>query len=220
MPFDLSQLPADLVAAVRHTSPLETGAVLTTVACVWLAARNAIWNFPVAIVACILYFILLLQEKIYSDAGLQLAFIALSVYGWWSWLRRGKAGAAAAAPLPITRTSGRLWGLLAGFGVAYAAGVGYLLARYTDATVPYYDSSTTAVSLVAQYLLSRRKLENWPLWIGVDVVYVGIYWHRDLVLSSLLYAVLTGLALYGYRAWLQEANAQGPATPAPPAPAV
>jgi nicotinamide mononucleotide transporter len=216
MPVDLSHLPADLVAAVRQTSPLETGAVATTVACVWLAARNAIWNFPVAIVACILYFILLLQNKIYSDAGLQLAFIALSVYGWWSWLRRGKTEAAA-APLPITRTSGRLWVLLTGFGVAYAVGVGYLLARYTDATVPYYDSTTTAVSLVAQYLLSRRKLENWPLWIGVDVVYVGIYWHRDLALSSLLYAVLTGLALYGYREWLQEAKAQALATPATPA---
>jgi len=213
MPVDFSHLPADLVAAVRHTSPLETGAVVTTIACVWLAARNAIWNFPVAIVACILYFILLLQNKIYSDAGLQLAFIALSVYGWWSWLRRGKTDAAVEAPLPITRTSGRLWTLLAGFGVAYAVGVGYLLARYTDATVPYYDSSTTAVSLVAQYLLSRRKLENWPLWIGVDVVYVGIYWHRDLALSSLLYAVLTGLALYGYREWLREAKIQAPATP-------
>lgn len=209
MPFDLAHLPAALVEAVRRTSPLETGAVITTVACVWLAARNAIWNFPVAIIACILYFILLLQQKIYSDAGLQLAFIALSVYGWWAWLRRGKASVEAAAPLPITRTSGRLWLLLVGFGVAYAVGVGYLLARYTDATVPYYDSTTTAVSLVAQYLLSRRKLENWPLWIGVDVVYVGIYWHRDLALSSLLYAVLTGLALYGYREWLREAKAQG-----------
>ena len=204
MSFDLVHLPGQLLAALRTTSPLETAAVATTVVCVWLAARNSIWNFPVAIVACVLYFVFLLKQKIYSDAGLQVAFIVLAVYGWEAWLRREGAVGEAAPEQPITRTSLPLWGVLSAFAVAYAVGIGYLLARYTDATVPYYDSSTTAVSLVAQYLLSRRKIENWPLWIGVDVVYVGIYWHRDAALSSLLYALLTGLAAYGYWQWRRE----------------
>lgn len=204
MSFDLVHLPAQLLVALRTTSPLETAAVVTTVACVWLAARNSIWNFPVAIVACILYFVFLLERKIYSDAGLQVAFVILAVYGWRAWLRREGTAGEATSEQPITRTSGQLWGVLVAFAVAYAVGVGYLLARYTDAAVPYYDSSTTAVSLIAQYLLSRRKLENWPLWIAVDVVYVGIYWHRDAALSSLLYALLTVLAAYGYWEWLRE----------------
>ncbi len=206
MSFDLVNLPAQFLAALRTTSRLETAAVVTTVVCVWLAARNSIWNFPVAIVACILYFIFLLKQKIYSDAGLQIAFIILAIYGWRAWLHREGAAGETGQEQPITRTSARLWGLLVGFAVAYALGIGYLLEHYTDATVPYYDSSTTAVSLVAQYLLSRRKLENWPLWIGVDIVYVGIYWHRDAALSSLLYALLTGLAAYGYWEWLREAK--------------
>lgn len=210
MSFDFASLPTEILAAVRATSRLETAGVVTAIVCVWLAARNSIWNFPVAIISCALYFILLLDQKIYSDAGLQIAFIGLAVYGWWVWLRQRQpvAGApAAATELPITRTSAKLWGLLSGAAIAYAVGIGYILAHYTDATVPYYDSSTTAISLVAQYLLSRRKLENWLLWIGVDVVYVGIYWHRNLALSSLLYALLTGLALYGYLEWLREAKA-------------
>ena len=206
MSFDLVNLPAQFLAALRTTSPLETAAVVTTIVCVWLAARNSIWNFPVAIVACVLYFIFLLKQKIYSDAGLQIAFIILAIYGWRAWLHREGEAGETTQEQPITHTSARLWGLLVAFAVAYAAGIGYLLEQYTDATVPYYDSSTTAVSLVAQYLLSRRKLENWPLWIGVDIVYVGIYWHRDAALSSLLYALLTGLAAYGYWEWRQEAR--------------
>jgi nicotinamide mononucleotide transporter len=92
-------------------------------------------------------------------------------------------------------------------GTAYALSAGYLFATHTDAALPYYDSTTTAISLVAQYQLSRRKIENWLLWIGVDVAYVGIYWHRGLALTSLLYAVYLALAAYGYWEWLREARA-------------
>ena len=223
MLLDLAQLPAEILAAVRTTGPLETAAVVTGAACVWLAARSNIWNFPVAIVSCGLYILVFTRQRLYSDAGLQVAFIALAAYGWWAWLRRQRpatpgphpaAPEAAAPTLPITRTPPGLWGGLAAAGVAYALGAGYLLAHHTDAALPYYDSTTTAVSLVAQYLLSRRKLENWPLWIAVDVVYVGIYWHRGLALTSLLYVVYLVLATYGYWQWWREARAYALA-PAP-----
>lgn len=209
---DLASLPAAILAAVRATEPLELAGVVTGIACVWLAARSHIWNFPVAIVSCGLYLLIFTRNRLYSDAGLQLAFIALAVYGWWAWLRRQPGSTpgphpeptAEVAPLPITRTSARLWVVLVGAGLAYALGAGYLFARYTDAALPYYDSATTAVSLVAQYQLSRRKLENWALWVAVDVVYVGMYWHRGLALTSLLYAVYLGLATYGGWEWLRE----------------
>ncbi|RZK24345.1 MAG: nicotinamide riboside transporter PnuC [Hymenobacter sp.] len=215
---DFTALPTDIVAAVRATAPLEVAGVVTGIICVWLAARSNIWNFPVAIVSCGLYLVIFLRNRLYSDAGLQLAFIALAVYGWWAWLRRQAAApeatpgphpeAPAPTTLPITRTSGRLWAALLSAGLVYALGAGYLFTRYTDAALPYYDSATTAVSLVAQYQLSRRKLENWALWIGVDVVYVGIYWHRGLALTSLLYAVYLGLAAYGGWEWLRESKTQ------------
>ena len=210
---DLAHLPAAVWAAVRATAPLEVAAVLTGVACVWLAARSHLWNFPVAIVSCGMYVVLFTEQRLYSDAGLQVAFIALAAYGWWAWLRRQRPAASPPGPhpeaatpvvLPITRTSAGLWGLLLVAGLAYAVLGGYLFARYTNAALPYYDSSTTAVSLVAQYQLSRRKLENWVLWLGVDVVYVGIYWNRGMALTSLLYAVYLGLAAYGFWQWLRE----------------
>jgi len=214
MLLDLASLPTEILAAVRTTDPLEVAGVLTGIVCVWLAARSHIWNFPVAIVSCGLYLFVFTRARLYSDAGLQVAFIALAAYGWWAWLRRQRQSSPAGphpeateVALPITHTSAKLWAVLGGVGAAYALGAGYLFARHTDAALPYYDSTTTAISLVAQYQLSRRKIENWLLWIGVDVVYVGIYWHRGLALTSLLYAVYLALAAYGYWEWLREAKA-------------
>lgn len=210
---DFTTLPAEILAAVRTTDPLEVAGVLTGIGCVWLAARSHIWNFPVAIVSCGLYLVVFTRARLYSDAGLQLAFIALAIYGWWAWLRRQRQSSPpgphpepTTVALPITRTSAGLWAGLGGVGAAYALGAGYLFAHHTDAALPYYDSTTTAISLVAQYQLSRRKIENWLLWIGVDVVYVGIYWHRGLALTSVLYAVYLALAAYGYWEWLRESR--------------
>ena len=211
MLLDLASLLTEILAAVRTTDPLEVAGVLTGIGCVWLAARSHIWNFPVAIVSCGLYLFVFLRARLYSDAGLQVAFIALAAYGWWAWLRRQRQSSPAGphpepteVALPITRTSAGLWAVLGGVGAAYALGAGYLFATHTDAALPYYDSATTAISLMAQYQLSRRKIENWLLWLGVDVVYVGIYWHRGLALTSLLYAVYLALAAYGYWQWLRE----------------
>ncbi|NML67370.1 nicotinamide mononucleotide transporter [Hymenobacter sp. RP-2-7] len=219
MPFllDAAAPLREFAAAVLGTTdPLEITAVLTGIACVALAARSVIWNFPVAIVSCGLYIVVFVRARLYSDAGLQLAFIALAAYGWWSWLQRRRPLATpgphpeATEPqvAPITRTPARQWGLLLAAGAAYALGAGYLFARYTNAALPYYDSTTTAVSLVAQYQLSRRQLDNWLLWIGVDVVYVGLYWSRGLALTSLLYIVYLALAAYGYWQWRQEWRGQ------------
>lgn len=197
-----SDFLATALTAVRTAAPLETAGVLTGIACVWLAARNSVWNFPVAIISCSLYLVIFGEARLYSDAGLQVAFIALAIYGWVVWSRR--AGAAQAAEVPISRTPGRLALGLAGAGLAYALVAGYLFANHTDAALPYWDSSSTAISLVAQVLLSRRNIENWLLWIGVDVAYVGMYWHRHLYLTSGLYIVFLGLALYGYWQWRRE----------------
>ncbi|UOQ98522.1 nicotinamide riboside transporter PnuC [Hymenobacter sp. 5317J-9] len=193
-------------AAIQSASPLEVAAVVTGAACVWLAARNSIWNFPVGIVNGILYLVVFWQSRLYSDAGLQLAFIALLVYGWVKWLRK-----AMGPELPITRTPRRLAAWLAVAGLLYAGVAGFLFAEHTDAALPYWDSTTTAISLVAQLLLSRRHIENWLLWIGVDVAYVGMYWHRDLYLTSGLYVVFLGLAAYGYWQWRRELARDTPA---------
>lgn len=197
-------------AATQAADPLEVAGVVTGVACVWLAARNSIWNFPLAILNGGLYAAVFRQARLYSDAGLQLAFIALAIYGWAKWLR-GTA-VAAAPPLPITATPRRVAVWLGGAGLLFAAGAGFLFSRYTNAALPYWDSTTTAISLAAQALLSRRHIENWLLWIGVDVAYVGMYWHRDLYLTSALYAVFLVLATYGYWQWRRGMMVPAPST--------
>ncbi len=199
------------LVALRAADPLEVAGVLTGIACVWLAARNSVWNFPLAILSCGFYLVVFGRVKLYSDAGLQLAFIALAIYGWVKWLRVPAApvATAGAAGLPIRSTPPRVALWLAGAGLLYAVGAGFLFAR-TDAALPYWDSTATAISLVAQVLLSRRYLENWLLWIGVDVAYVGMYWHRQLYLTSGLYIVFLGLAAYGYWQWRRELAAQVP----------
>ena len=196
-------------AAAQTADPLEVAGVVTGVACVWLAARNSIWNFPIGIINGGIYLLVFKQARLYSDAGLQLAFIALLVYGWVKWLRGSAGSDAAAAPaLPITHTPRRLATWLTGAGLLYALGAGFLFSRHTNAALPYWDSTTTAISLAAQVLLSRRNLENWLLWVGVDVAYVGMYWHRSLYLTSALYALFLVLAAYGYWQWRRELKAQ------------
>lgn len=206
--ISLSDFLAAAWTATQAADPLEVAGVVTGVACVWLAARNSIWNFPLAILNGGLYAVVFRQARLYSDAGLQLAFIALAIYGWVKWLR----GTAVpdAPPLPITATPRRVAAGLGGAGLVFAVGAGFLFSRYTNAALPYWDSTTTAISLAAQALLSRRHIENWLLWIGVDVAYVGMYWHRDLYLTSALYAVFLGLATYGYWQWRRELLARLP----------
>jgi nicotinamide mononucleotide transporter len=204
-----SDLFSAALQAVQTTDPLEVAGVVTGIACVWLAARNSVWNFPSAIVSCGLYIIVFGRVRLYSDvgpaAGLHRAG-HLWLVGMAAGQRRRPPRAAHAAHHPHPGPADWRW--LSGAGLLYAAGAGFLFATYTDAALPYWDSTTTAISLVAQGLLSRRKIENWLLWIGVDVAYVSMYWLRHLYLTSALYAVFLGLAAYGYWQWRQEYRRQ------------
>jgi nicotinamide mononucleotide transporter len=183
-------------AAVGNT-PLEWVAVLTGFACVWLAARESLWNFPVAISSCTLYIVVYYRAQLYADSLLQVMFIALSFYGWYEWLYGGRSKAA----LPVSRTRRWEWAGCATFVVVFTTGFGYYLQHHTDAALPHWDSFTTAVSLAAQYLLMRKRLENWWLWILVDILYVPILWYKELYPTSGLYVLYLGLALYGYLEW-------------------
>lgn len=189
----------DFWTAAAGGSPLEWVAVLTGFACVWLAARESLWNFPVAIVSCALYVLVYYRAGLFSDGFLQVCFIALSVYGWYQWLYGGRHE----SKLTVSRTQPREWAGCAAFVVAYTLGAGYYLQHHTTATLPHWDAFTTAVSLAAQYLLMRKRLENWWLWIVVDIIYVPLLWYKQLYPTSALYALYLGLAVYGYWEWGQ-----------------
>ena len=182
---------------VAGDSPLQWVAVITGFACVWLAARESLWNFPVAIVSCGLFVVVYYRTTLYADMGLQIVFIALSLYGWYQWLYGGRNR----AELPVSRTSMWEWGGCAVFVLVFTLAVGYYLQHHTDAALPHWDAFTTAGSLAAQYLLIRKRLENWVLWVVVDIIYVPILWYKHLYSVSALYALYLGLAVYGYVEW-------------------
>lgn len=172
-------------------------AFVTGVATVTLAARQHIWNWPIGIVNVALYAWWFWQVKLYADAGLQVVYLVLAVYGWWAWLHGGRGG----EPLRVRRVPRRLFGLVTALGALFAAVLGVSLARFTDADVPMLDSALTGASLVAQFLMTRKYLESWAVWVVADVVYVGLFIARGYHLTALMYAIFTGLALYAWREW-------------------
>ena len=178
-------------------APVEVAGALSGALGVWLTVRRSVWCWPVGMVNVALYAYVFLQARLYSDAGLQLVYFAMSGYGWWAWLRGGAGG----HELPVARTPRPFLLALLGAGLLGTMSLGTLLSRHTDAALPFFDAGTTSFSLVAQLLMTRKWIENWVLWIAVDVVYVYMYVVKDLYATALLYTVFLGLAVAGLRAW-------------------
>lgn len=154
--------------------------------------------WPLAIVSSALYGLLFAHFKLYGEASLQLFFIVVAGWGWWQWLRgRGEDGSALKVRR-LGRTQG-LWALAA--TLAAWPIVGALLDHITDSDVPYFDALPTVASVTGQILLGRKLIENWPVWVAVNVVSVALFYSKGLWLTVLLYALFTVLALAGWRAW-------------------
>lgn len=185
-------------------SLLETIGVITGVLCVYLAAKNNIWNWPIALVSVGIYIVIFLEAKLYADTGLQVYFLAMNAYGWWFWSRKP----ADTPKVPVKRIS-KLEILLSLLGIAlFTALIGFFLYHKTDAAFPFIDSFCTACSLVAQIFLARKVVENWLIWIFVDIIYVGVYLAKGLHLTAGMYALYIYIALMGYLAWRKEFNQQ------------
>ena len=144
-----------------------------------------------------LYSVVFYGAKLYADMGLQVVYLILSVYGWYEWKYGGKDR----TELRVTRAPTRLLALAAVSAVVFAITLGTILSRVTDAALPWLDSATTSTSLVAQFMMTRKILENWLIWAVVDVVYVGMFIYKELYLTAGLYAVFFVLAVAGYRQW-------------------
>jgi nicotinamide mononucleotide transporter len=148
------------------------------------------------------YTVVFARARLYADAGLQVVYFVMSAYGWWAWLR-GAAG----HELPVTRAPRRvLFGVLAAAALATAV-LGGALRHGTDAALPWLDAGTTSFSLAAQLLMTRKWIENWVLWIAVDVVYVYMYVVKDLHATALLYTLFLALAVSGLLQWRRSLTA-------------
>lgn len=175
------------------------------VAAFWIALAMVLANFrvhpvawPLAIVSSLLYGLLFLDSRLYGEAALQLVFVAVALWGWWQWLR-GTAGDGTA--LRVHRMAPRERALVAALTLAAWPVLGWLLDRHTDSDVPYLDALPTVGSLAGQLLLGRKLIENWAVWVGVNVVSVALFAAKGLWLTVLLYALFAVLSVVGWRAW-------------------
>lgn len=176
---------------------LEPVAVVTGVITVWLSTRQQLAAWPVALVNATLYFVIFQRDRLYANMGLQVVYFGLSCYGWYQW----RFGGTGHTELAVTRATARHAAWLVPIGVVVAATLGFVLAQSTDAVVPWVDSAATSTSLVAQWMMTRKLLQNWLIWIAVDVVYVGMFLYTGLLLTAGLYAVFLVLATMGYMQW-------------------
>jgi nicotinamide mononucleotide transporter len=187
-------------------TPLELVSFILSVLTVLLNIRQNHWAWLFAIISSAAYGAVFFNSRLYGDMGLQVVFIVVSVWGWHSWLR----GGAGHGQLQVTRLDRAGWrASLAGWAVGFVL-LAYFLKTWTDTDVPHADGFLTAGSLVGQVLLSRKKVENWHAWIAVDILYVGLYLYKNLVLTAILYALFVAMAVVGLRAWSRAAQGNPP----------
>lgn len=183
-------------------SPLEYVGAVLGLANIVLLIRRSIWNFPVAMAMVTCVGFVLFESRLYAEAGLQVFFFVVNLYGWWLWGRAG--GLERAVEVRWMGWPARFaW--LAGTAVLSST-LGYLLHRFTDAALPFADSAVAGASIAAQFLLSFRRIENWVLWVAIDVVSVVLFVIRDLPLFAVLYVAFGVLSVIALRQWTRAAT--------------
>ena len=177
-----------------------------------LIFRN-IWNFAFGIASVFLAGFVLWERKLYGESSLQLFFVFAQIWGWWLWLRVGGDNTVPGGAEPGGRVAVRWldwpsrWVWLVGIA-ALSLNLGWVLHRFTDAAVPYADASITSASIAAQVLLGFRRIENWVIWIVVDIASVILFIDRELYALAGLYGGMLVMCLFGLKEWIAAEQPQ------------
>ncbi|WP_375201650.1 nicotinamide riboside transporter PnuC [Hyphococcus sp.] len=187
----------DFLTGMIGGRPIEIVAFFLGIANITLLVRRSIWNYPFGIAMVSLYAWIFYGAKLYSDALLQIFFFVVQAYGWAHWLtRRDEEGLVIVARLS---PRGAVTAALA--AVAGTAALGGVMETYTDASFPFWDASVAVLSVIAQIMLARRLLENWALWVAVDIIAIGLYWTKGLYPTAVLYLMFLVISAIGYFNW-------------------
>jgi len=179
---------------------LEMAGFLTTLVGIWLTTRRLLVCWPVVLAADVIYLVVFYRARLLSDSLLQIFFVAFTLYGWWHWWHGVREeGEVRVVPLGMR---GWLSGLAA--GAVGAVLLGWLMER-VGAALPHLDAALTSYSLVASWWQARKHTANWWLWIVVNLIYIGEYLYKDLVLTAVLYLLLVVLAIMGLVDWQRSA---------------
>jgi nicotinamide mononucleotide transporter len=179
-----------------HVTSAEVLGFITGVWCVWLTVKAKISNFPVGIANSVFFLILFFSARLYADGSLQIVYIVLGFIGWWQWIY----GGADHTKLVVTRATPRTLCTLMALGVAATWVLTLILGAAHD-IAPFWDALTTAISLVAQWLLNYKKIQNWYYWIAADLIYVPLYFVKHLDLTGIVYVLFLSMCFFGLVIW-------------------
>ena len=169
---------------------------------IFLSIKQNIWCWPAGLISSAIYVVVFFSSKFYADMGLQVYYVFISLYGWYNWIYGGNNKNT--KQLKISFTDKKLGFILFGINLLLFGFISYILINFTDSEVPYWDSFTTAASIVATWMLAQKKIEHWIIWIIVDVVSLSLYLYKELYSTVLLFLVYTVLAFIGYLAWQKD----------------
>jgi nicotinamide mononucleotide transporter len=186
---------------------LEWSAAAFGVINIALLVWRSVWNYAFGIAMVALYIFVFWEERLYAEAGLQVFFILAQGYGWWLWLKVG--GEDDRVPVRwLDWPSRAVWAMVT---LALSLNLGWVMQRFTDASMPYADSAIAGASVAAQLLLAFRRIENWMLWIAIDVASIAVYINRGLYPTAGLYGGMLVMSLIGLREWIGSVRKQAPA---------
>jgi nicotinamide mononucleotide transporter len=181
---------------------IEVCGAATGLVYLWFSIKQHFLTWPLGLATSLFYIYIFFVSKFYADMALQVYYVVISIYGWWAWLHGGQSGGG----LTVSTTHRSLWLMsMLAFGVTFVV-ISWILIRFTDSVIPYWDAFTTALSIIATWMLARKKIEHWILWIIVDFVSLILYLWKGLYPTSLLFMVYTVMAFVGYFSWKNELN--------------
>jgi len=174
---------------------------------IFLSIRQNILTWPTGLLTSVLYIYVFFQAKFYADMVLQFYYVFISIYGWYYWIKGGQKVKKKEAP--VTRINRNTFFMLIPATMIIYIIILYILTHYTDSPVPFMDSLTTALSIVATWMLARKIIEHWLIWIFVDAVSTGLYIYKELWATSVLFTVYTVMAVIGYLEWKKGLKGNG-----------
>jgi nicotinamide mononucleotide transporter len=187
---------------------LEATGLVSGLLCVALLIRQNIWNWPIGLLYSVVSIVVFYRSRLYADLGLHVFYVVMNAYGWYYW---GFAKRPVDSPVvPVTRTPTRIAFALTIVVVCTTAASGLWLSTHTDAAVPYWDSASTMMSFAAMWLTARKYLENWLVWLVVDVLATAIYLYKGLEMYAVLYCIYIIMAFAGWWAWRQSMHRIAP----------
>lgn len=196
----------DIILEWLFSNKIELLGAILGLIYIYFSIRQNILTWPTGLLTSAFYVVVFLRSGFYADMGLQVYYVVISIYGWYFWLK-GKRNVKE-NQLPVRTTSIKIWINLGGIFVIIFVAILYILLKFTDSTVPYLDTLTTALSIVATWMLAKKYIEHWLIWIFVDVLSIGLYIYKSLWPTVILFTVYTAMAFIGYVEWKKDLKQQ------------